>query len=43
MLNNLSEKGLSKTHKVRVINFPGGTSEKITDQLGDLIKETLMP
>ena len=38
MLNNLSEKGLSKTHKVRVINFPGGTSEKITDQLGDLIK-----
>ena len=28
MLNNISEKGLSKTHKVRVINFPGGTSEK---------------
>ena len=38
MLNNISEKGLSKTHKVRVINFSGGTSEKITDQLDDLIK-----
>ena len=33
-----SEKGLSKTHKVRVINFSGGTSAKITDQLDDLIK-----
>ena len=38
MLNNISENGLSKTHKARVINFPGGTREKITDQLDDLIK-----
>ena len=38
MLNNISEKGLSKTHKVRVINFPGGTGEQITDQLDDFIK-----
>ena len=38
MLKNISEKGLSKIHKVRVINFLGGTSEKITDQLDDLIK-----
>ena len=38
MLNNISEKGLSKTHKVKMINFPGGTCEKITDQLDDLIK-----
>ena len=38
MLNNISEKGLSKTHKVRVINFPRGTSEKISDQVDDLIK-----
>ena len=37
MLNNISEKELSKTHKVRVINFPGGTSEKITDQPNELI------
>ena len=34
----MSEKGLSKTHKVRVIKVPGGTSKKITDQLDDLIK-----
>ena len=39
ILNKISEKGLSKIHKVRVINFPGGTSEKITDQIDDLIKE----
>ena len=38
MLNNISEKDLSKTHKVRMINFPGGTSEKLKDQLDDLIK-----
>ena len=33
MLNSISGTGLSKTQKVKVINFPGGTSEKITDQL----------
>ena len=38
MLYSISEKGLSKTHKVRVFNFPGGTSEKITVHLHDLIK-----
>ena len=38
MLNNISENGFSKIHKVRVINFPGVTREKITDQLDDLIK-----
>ena len=38
MLNNIPEGGLSKTHKVRVVNFPGVTSEKITDRLDDLIK-----
>ena len=38
MLNNMSEKDVTKTHKVRVINFPGGISEKITDQLDDLMK-----
>ena len=38
MLNNIYEKGLSKTHKVRMINFPLGTSKKIADQLDDLIK-----
>ena len=38
MLNNISEKDLSKTHKVKVVIFPGGTSEKITYQLEDLVK-----
>ena len=38
MLNNISEKGLSKTHNLRMINFPLGTSKKVTDQLDDLIK-----
>ena len=38
MLNSISEKRLGKPHKVRVINFPGGTSEKMTDHLDDLIK-----
>ena len=35
ILNIKSEKGHSKTHKIRVINFPGGTR----DQLDDVIKE----
>ena len=38
MLNSISETGFSKAYKVRVINFPGGTSVKITDQLDYLIK-----
>ena len=37
-LNNISEKSLSKTQKGKVINFHGGTTEKITKQLDDLIK-----
>ena len=37
MLNNISEKW--KTHKVKVINFPGSTCEKVTADLDDLIKE----
>ena len=39
MLNGISEKGLSKAHRVNLIKFPGRTSEKIADQLDDLIKE----
>ena len=41
MLSNMSGKDVSKTHKVKVINFPGGTGEKITDQLDDLMKGKL--
>ena len=38
MLDNISEKGITKTLKLRVINFSGGTCEKIADQLEDFIK-----
>ena len=29
IVNGISEKGLSVKHKVKIVNFPGGTSEKI--------------
>ena len=38
MVNDISEKGLSVNHKVKV-NFPGGTSEKILGKLDVKIKE----
>ena len=38
-VNGISEKGLSVTHKVKIVNFPGGTSEKILEKLNDIIKE----
>ena len=34
-----SEKGLSKGHRIKVVNFHGGTSEKILDHLEEIIKE----
>ena len=39
MVNCISEKGLSFNHKVKILDFPGGTSEKILEKLDDLIKE----
>ena len=39
MVNDISEKGLSINHKVKIVNFPGGTSEKILEKLDDIIKE----
>ena len=36
MVNGISEKGLNVNHKVKVVNFPGGTSET---KLDDIIKE----
>ena len=39
MVNGISEKGLSVNHKVKIVNFPGGTSEKILEKLDDIIKE----
>ena len=39
MVNGISEKGLSVNHKVKIVNFPGGTSEKILEKLDVIIKE----
>ena len=39
MVNGISEKGLSVNHKVKIVNFPGVTSEKILEKLDDIIKE----
>ena len=39
MVNGISEKGLSVNHKVKFVNFPGGTSEKILEKLDVIIKE----
>ena len=38
MLNGLHEKGLSMNHKVKVKNYPGGTSETILDNIDDIVK-----
>ena len=39
MVNGISEKGLSVNHKVKIMNFPGGTSDRILEKLDDIIKE----
>ena len=38
MLNGVNEKGLSKSQKVKVKNYPGTTSEDIFDKIGDLLR-----
>ena len=39
MINGISEKGPSVSHKVKTVRSPDGTSEKILDKLDDIIKE----
>ena len=39
MVNGISEKGLSVNHNVKIMNFPGGTSERILEKLDNIIKE----
>ena len=39
MVNDISEKSLSVNHKVKIVNFPGGTSEKILEKLDVILKE----
>ena len=38
MLNNINSRGLSKSNKVSVSNFPGATSEDILDEVEDTLK-----
>ena len=38
MLNNINSRGLSKSKKVSVSNFPGATSEDILAEVGDTLK-----
>ena len=39
MVNGISEKGVSVNYKVKTVTFPSGTSQKILEKLGDIIKE----
>ena len=39
MVNGISEKGLSVNHEVKIVNFQGGTSEKILEKQYVIIKE----
>ena len=39
MVNGISQKGLSVSHKVEIVNFLGGTSEKILEKLDVIIKK----
>ena len=39
MLSGISEKGLGVNHKVKIVNFPGGKSEKILEKLDVIITE----
>ena len=38
MLNSINEKGLSHKHRVKVVNKPGATSERILEESGGAIK-----
>ena len=38
MLNGIHEKGMSKNYRVKVNNFPGGTSATILENIDQLVK-----
>ena len=38
MVNGISETGLCVNHKIKIVNFPFGTSENILEKLDDIIK-----
>ena len=39
MVNDILEKGFSVNHKIKNVNFPGGTRKKILRKVDDKIKE----
>ena len=39
MVNGISEKDLCVNHKIKIVNFPRGTSENILEKLDVIIKE----
>ena len=41
MLNNISERGISKQHSVKVRNFPGATTEGINEEIDDILQSKL--
>ena len=38
LLNSINEKGLSKDNRVEIKNFPGGTTETISEEVEELVK-----
>ena len=38
MLNGIHEKGIFKNHRVKINNFPGGTSATILKNIDELVK-----
>ena len=39
MVNGISETRLINNHKVKIVNFPGGSREKILEKVDDITKE----
>ena len=39
LLNGISEKGLSRDHQVTVKNLPGGATEKLLEEIEDLVAD----
>ena len=38
MLNNISEREISKQHSVKVRNFPGATTERFNEEVDDILQ-----
>ena len=38
MLNDISERGITKQHSVKVRNFPGATTERINEEIDDILQ-----